>query len=140
MQVYKSKYSRLPGTSFAEIIAGARREYHAIQKRTPRRIPYVRSGYFAKDKIFLNTFWEHLKQKHPADQMRRLKFYLAAIDLLRNSKEAPDTIFAKDDMDTLLHRFHGITKDGHYFNVQIKQNKRTNRKEFMSVFPTKAGQ
>jgi hypothetical protein len=138
MQVYTSKYSRLPGTSFAEVMAAARREYHAVQKHTPRRIPYVRSGYFAKDKIFLNTFWDHLKQKHPADLLRRLKFYIAAIDLMHSSKEAPVTIFSKDDMNVMLHRFHGVTKDGHYFNVQIKQNKRTGRKEFISVFPAKS--
>lgn len=135
MQVYKSRYGRLPGTSFREIMAAARREYHTIQKLTPRRIPYVRSGYFTKDKVFLNTFWDHLKQKHPADQARRLKFYDAALDLIRNTREAPDTIFANDDLDNLLHRFHGVTRDGYPFSVQIKQNKRTGRKDFMSVFP-----
>ena len=137
VQIYKSKYGKLSGTSLTEVMTAARREYHTIQKRTSRRIPYVRSSYFSKDKVFLNTFWDHLKQKHPADQMRRLKLYLAAIDLIRNSKGTPDTIFTKEDMDTLLHRFHGVAKDGDYFSVQIKQNKRTNRKEFMSVFPAK---
>lgn len=137
MIVYKSKYGQLSGTTYSEIIAAARREYHIVQKRTPRRIPYVRSTYFAKDKVFLNTFWEHLKQKHPTDQERRLKFYAAALDLIRNSKFTPDTIFARDDKDTLLHRFQGVSKDGQYFSVQIKENKRTHRKEFMSVFPAK---
>jgi hypothetical protein len=135
MEIYRAKCNRVSGTSLTEVKAAARREYHAIQKRTPRRIPYVRSGYFAKDKIFLNTFWDHLKQKHPADQLRRLKFYAAAIDLIRCFKEAPETIFSKDDVSILLHRYQGVTKDGHYFCVQIKQNKRTGRKEFISVFP-----
>jgi len=137
MQIYTSRYGRLPGSSYIEVTAAARREYHAIQKRSPRRIPYVRSSYFTKDKVFLNTFWDHLKQKHPADQMRRLKFYAAAIDLIRNSQESPDTIFAKDDLIHLLHRFYGVTRDGHHFYVQIKHNKRTNRKDFLSVFPAK---
>jgi hypothetical protein len=137
MKVYRSKYGMLPGTSYNEIMAAARREYHTIQKRTPRRIPYIRSAYFAKDKIFLNTFWDHLKQKHPADHMRRLKFYLCAIDLIRNSRETPDTIFSKDDLNVLLHRFSGVTKDGQYFSVQLKENKRTDRKDFLSVFPSK---
>lgn len=118
-------------------MAAARREYHAIQKLTPRRVPYVRSSYFTKDKVFLNTFWEHLRQKHPADQTRRLKLYAAGLDLIRYTREAPDTIFSKDDLDNMLHRFHGVTRDGYLFSVQIKQNKRTGRKDFMSVFPEK---
>jgi hypothetical protein len=61
-------------------MAAARREYHLVQKRTPRRVPYIRSKYFKKDKVFLNTFWDHLKQKHPSEQAKRLKFYLAALD------------------------------------------------------------
>ena len=121
MQVYKSKYSRLPGSTYNEIVAAARREYHTIQKRNPRRIAHVRSAYFAKDKVFLNTFWDHVKQKHPTDQERRLKLYAAAIDLIRNSKLTPDTIFAENDKDTLLHRFYGVSQDGQYFSVQIKR-------------------
>ncbi len=137
MVEYKSKYGVLPGTSYAEVMAAARREYHTIQKCTPRRVAYVRSRYFTKDKIFLNTFWEHLKQKHPADQMRRLKYYLAALDLIRNSTEQPETIFSNEDLNTLLHRFSGLTRNGDRFSVQIKENKRTNRKDFLSVFPAR---
>src|SRR5690242_1641856 len=110
MNVYQSKYGLLPGTSYREVMAAARREYHIIQKRTPRRVPYARSCYFTKDKIFLNTFWDHLRQKHPADQQRRLKYYRCALDLIRNSREAPETIFSRDDRDVLLHRFHSITR------------------------------
>lgn len=135
--VYQSKVGLLPGTSFREIMAAARREYHIAQKRTPRRVAHVRSAYFAKDKIFINTFWNHLGQKHPADQMRRLKLYRAALDLVRYSKMTPDTVFSKDDMNSIMHRFYGVTSDGHYYTVQIKQNKRTNRKDFISVFPSK---
>ena len=137
MKVYKSKAALLPGTSYSEVITAARREYHIAQKRTPRRVANVRSAYFAKDKIFLNNFWNHLSQKHPADQRRRLKYYKAALDLIRNSKLTPDTVFSKDDLNNILHRFYGVTIDGYYYTVQIKQNKRTNRKDFISVFPSK---
>lgn len=137
MQVYKSKYSQLPGTTYNEIVAAARREYHIAQKRTPRRIPYVRSAYFAKDKVFLNTFWDHLKQKHPSEQVRRLKFYLAALDLLRNTACTAESIIERNNPDVFLHRFAGQTQDGQYFYVQVKDNRRSGRKDFMSVFPSK---
>ncbi len=40
-------------------------------------------------------------------------------------------------MNVSLHRFYGQTKSGELFCVQIKQDKRTGRKDFMSVFPSK---
>ena len=137
MQFYRSNYNRLPGTSFAEIMAAARREYHLVQKRTPRRVPYVRSRYFAKDKIFLTTFWEHLKQKRLVEQTNRLKYYLCALDLLRHTTATPQSVFEKNNPGMLLHRFAGQTADGDYFYVQVKDDRRTGRKEFMSVFPAK---
>lgn len=36
-----------------------------------------------------------------------------------------------------LHRFAGLTKDKELFYVQIKEDLRTDRKYFMSVFPAK---
>jgi len=131
---YKSKYGKLPGSSYNELAPLARKEYQLIKKLTKRQ-PYVRSSYFTKDKIFLSLFWEHLAQKHRADRASRLKLYLCALDLLRHSKLAPDTIFSADNRDVLLHRFLGETKDGELFYVQVKENKRTGRKDFMSVFP-----
>jgi hypothetical protein len=136
MQVYRSKYGKLPGTSYAELIRAARQEYHTIQKLTPRRVPYVRSQYFSKDKVFLNTFWEHLKQKRSIEQVNRLKYYKCAIDLLRNTTFSPESVFEKNNPGVLLHRFSGQTSDGASFFVQVKDNRRTGRKEFMSVFPT----
>ncbi len=136
-KIYKSKYGKLPGTSLEELIKLARREYHMIQKRTPRRAPYIRSKYFTKDKIFISNFWDHLNQKSPKERVRRLKLYSCAIDLLRNSSFAPDTIFKNYDLNSALHRFYGQTQDGEYFYVQVKENKRTNRKDLISVFPTK---
>ncbi len=137
MRLYKSKYNELPGTALDEIMKQARYEYHQVQKRTPRRVPYVRSKYFTKDKIFINNFWDHLNQKSPKERVARLKFYACAIDLLRNSTYAPDTIYSNVDMNVGLHRFYGQTKDGNYFCVQIKENKRNGRKDFISMFPIK---
>lgn len=76
-------------------------------------------------------------QKHPKERRKRLKFYKAALDLLRHSQIAPDTIFRTDDFNIMLHRFYGVTKDGVYFCVQVKEDKRTGRKDFMSVFDRK---
>jgi len=72
MQVFQSKQNLLTGTSLDEIMRLARREYHAIQKKTPRRVPYIRSRYFARNKIFLNVFWDHLNQKSPKERVERL--------------------------------------------------------------------
>jgi hypothetical protein len=135
MKAYRSKYGELSGTSYPEVMAAARREYHLTQKRTPRRVPYVRSRYFTKDKVFLNAFWDHLKQKHPSEQTKRLKFYLAALDLLRNTTYESDSVIEKNNPEVFLHRFSGQTQDGQYFYVQVKDNRRSGRKDFMSVFP-----
>ena len=76
-------------------------------------------------------------QKHPKERRKRLKFYKAALDLLRHSQIAPDTIFRTDNQIIMLHRFYGVTKDGVYFCVQVKEDKRTSRKDLMSVFDRK---
>ena len=135
MSLYKSKYSSLPGSSLSEVMTLARREYHTIQKRTPRRVPYVRSRYFTKDKIFINTFWEHTNKKSPQERVRRLRLYACAIDLLRNTTTAPDTIHTNTDKNTSSHLFYGITKDGLAFCVRVNENKRNGRKDFTSVYP-----
>lgn len=136
MKVYKSKYARIAGTSYDEVIKNARREYRNIQARTKRQ-PYVRSKYFGGEKIFINIFFNHLVQKRKGEQIVRAKLFLPAVDLLRNNNIPSDTIFSKDDRNTIFHRFYGVTKDKVEFAVQVKQNKRTDRKDFMSVFPRK---
>lgn len=132
--IFKSKYGKLPGTSYDEIIRNARKEYRKVQKQTKRQ-PYVRSRYFNRDKIFIGVFWPHLFQKHRPEQARRARLFLCAIDLLRNTTFDPVTIFSKDAPGEILHRFIGVTIDGELFYVQVKQSKKTNRKDFMSVFP-----
>lgn len=133
---YISKKAVLPGTSYDEVLAQARKEYKKIENLSKRQ-PYVRSKYFAKDKIFLSTFWTHVMQKDRKVRTKRLELFNAAIDLLRNTHEAPETIFKKDDLSVLLHRFYGVSRDGVQFCVQVKQEKRTGRKDFMSVFDRK---
>jgi len=138
MKIYKSKYSKLLGTSHDEVLRSARREHNRIRSRTKRQ-PYVRARYFNKDKVFINIFWNHLVQKHSGEQTRRAKLYLCAIDLIRNTTLDPETIFSSEKTREILHRFLGQTNDGELFCVQIKQDKKTGRKDFMSVFPTKKG-
>lgn len=76
-------------------------------------------------------------QKHRKERMKRLKFYSAAIDLLRNTTSSSDMIFDAKNLDIMLHRFYGKTKDGYEFCVQVKEDKRSGRKDFMSVFDRK---
>lgn len=137
MKVFSSKEALLPGSSYDEVIALARKEFHKIENLTKRQ-PYVRSSYFNKDKVFISLYWTHLMQLHRRDRTLRLKFYKAAIDLMRNTRHEPETIFKKDDLSIILHRFYGETKDGVGFCVQIKQDKRSGRKDFMSVFDRKS--
>ncbi len=137
MKQFKSKVILLPGSSYDEVLDLARKEHKKVENLTKRQ-PYVRSTYFKKDKVFVSLFWTHIMQKHRKVRMKRLKLYTAAIDLLRNTHCEPETIFKKDDMSVLLHRFYGITKDGVSFCVQVKQDKRSGRKDFMSVFDRKA--
>jgi hypothetical protein len=113
----------------------ARREFHSIQKRTPRRQAYIRSKYFNKDKIFINQFWDHLSQKVREDKRRRLRFYACGIELIKNTAYSPETTQNPNNADELLHRFGGMTASGQLFYVQIKENKKNDRKDFMSVFP-----
>ena len=128
----------MPGSSYKEVVEIARREHKKIENLT-KRMPYVRSTYFSKDKIFISpSFWNHIMQKNFKERTKRLKLYNAAIDLMRNSRCDPETIFNKNEPSVLFHRFYGITKDGISFCVQVKQNKRTNRKDFMSVYDRKA--
>jgi len=136
MGVFKSKDKLIAGTSYEEVVKIARVEHKKIENLTKRQ-PYVRSTYFRGDKVFVSLFWTHLMQKNLRIRTQRLKLYRAAIDLLRKSHDAPETIYQKNDLNILLHRFHGVTKDGIGFCVQVKQDKRSGRKDFMSVYPKK---
>jgi hypothetical protein len=137
LEIFRAQVAEYRGTSVAELMKYARLEYHTIQKRTPRRIPYVRSKYFVKDKIFLNTFWDHVNQKRVSDKIRRLRLFGCAIELIRKSPLAPETVQSPTNGNELLHRMYGVSTNSTVFCVQIKENKKTHRKDFISVFPIK---
>ena len=93
------------------------------------------SLYFKKGKVFLGLFWEHLNQKNWRDRLRRLKFFPCAVDLIRNSKFEPSSKQNPNNPSELLHRFTGVSKDGELFYAQIKEDKKSDQKWFLSVFP-----
>lgn len=134
MEIYKTKKAKIAGTSFKEVEKGARLTFHRVKSHS-KRIPYLRSKYFNKEKIFLNIFWIHLHEKAEKDRTRRLKFYNCAIDTMQNSTCDPETRENFNKKNELLHRFHGQTSHGEKFVVQIKENKRTRRKDLISIYP-----
>jgi len=134
MGSYKTQKKKIPGTSFEEVRKSARIIFKEITSKT-KRTPYIRSRYFKKEKVFLNLFWSHLFDKNEKDRVRRLKFYDCALDLIRNSTYDPESRENFQKKDELLHRFYGITINGEKFVVQIKENKRTKRKDLISIYP-----
>lgn len=133
---YQTHCDPLPGTAASEVFPRARALLRAIGRRTKRQ-PYIRSAYFRKDKIFFTHFWRHLTEKPFPEQIRRLKFLPCALELLAHSRNEPLTRESAEEVGILLHRFAGLTKSKEPFYVQVKEYKRTNRKEFISVFPIK---
>jgi hypothetical protein len=134
MKPYQSKFKKLSGTDYKEIHHQAFDIYKQIKSKSKRK-PYVRSVYFNKEKVFLDYFWQHLWQKNWRDRNRRLKYYPCAIDLIKNSKLEPISKQNPNKPTEMLHRFAGLTKDKELFFVQIKEDKKTSQKHFMSVFP-----
>lgn len=112
----------------------ARQVFKALQKQTKRR-PHVRSAYFNKDKIFFDYFWAHLQQKPPSERVRRLKYFPCALELLRHTRHDPLTFEEPERPSLILHRFAGKSPDGTLFYVQIKQEKRSGKRQCISVFP-----
>ncbi|MCX6811153.1 MAG: hypothetical protein NT039_00445 [Candidatus Berkelbacteria bacterium] len=134
MDFYKSTKQKIAGTSFKEINKSAKSIFNRVKART-RRTPYLRSKYFRKEKVFLILFWSHLYKKNERDRVRRLRFYDCALDLIINSHRDPETRDNFKKKDELLHRFYGISTKGEKFTVQIKENKRTKRKDLISIYP-----
>jgi hypothetical protein len=130
---YKTKINPLAGTSWGEVAPVARAILRTLAKRTKRQ-PYIRSKYFNKQKIFFTYFWSHLSRKPLPEQLRRLKYLPCALDLIQNSHFTPTTKENAERPGELLHRFTGLTPNGKLFFVQIKETKRSGKKEFMSVF------
>ena len=130
------KSVKLTGSSDKEVIKKAQ-DYFKLIGRKSKRQPYVRSAYFDKQKIFFTYFWKHFYQKPPAERRRRLQLLPCAIELIQKSRNEPESITNTSKITELFHRFTGVTKNKEIFFVQIKENRRTDRKEFMSVFPKK---
>lgn len=133
MDAYKTTKEKYPGTSFLEIRKYADYDNRLIVSHT-KRMPYVRSKYFHGEKIFLRLFWKHLFEKHEKDRVRRLKYFNCALDLLRNSTYNPETRENFKQKNELLHRFRGTVGTDNFI-VQVKENKRSKRKDFISVYP-----
>lgn len=109
--------------------------YDSIKRRSKRK-PYVRSQYFKRDKIFLDYFWEHLFAKQNLrDKQRRIALYAAAIELIQSTTLQPESKENPNDRKEILHRFRGRTKEKDTFAVQIKEDKKTGKKYFISAFP-----
>ncbi len=132
---YQTKSKKLSGTNLGETYRAALNYYKGIVRITKRK-PYVRSAYFHKEKIFFDFFWDHLRQKSPKERFKRLKFFKAAVELIKYSKNKPVSK-PNPNKNEIYHRFAGLTSDKELFYVQIKEVKRGGRKPkyFMSCFP-----
>lgn len=135
MKAYKVNTAKLSGTDFKEVHKKAFGVYTQIKRKTKRR-PYVKSAYFKKDKVFLDLFWKRLFDNFNwRDRIRRLKYFPCAIELIRKTTFDSTSKKNLNKKSEMFHRFAGITKNQDIFLVQIKEDKRTRQKWFMSVFP-----
>jgi hypothetical protein len=131
---YQTKAEKITGRRYTDVRKSARNSYAIIERRTNRN-PYVRSAYFKKEKVFVNLFWQHIMQKHEGERKKRLRYFDCAIELLEKTTLPPITKRNPNGRNELVHRFNGMTPTGEIFYVQIKEEVRTGRKYFMSVFP-----
>jgi hypothetical protein len=138
MKVYKIKGLRISGTDYKEVNKKARAMYGTIKSKSKRN-PYIRSVYFNKEKVFLDLFWQHLWEKaNFRDKIRRLKLFPCAIELIQKSSYRPISKRSVENKNVMLHRFAGVVNDELFF-VQIKEELKTKKKYFISVFPVDEG-
>ena len=133
---YQASKRKLPGTNYTEVRKQSLAVFNKIKKSTKRR-PYIRSAYFKKQKVFFDYFWAHLHQKRPKERFARLQYFEAAIELVAYSKNHPSSKQNPNQEKEILHRFVGLTKNKQRFYVQIKEDKQSDKKYFMSCFPAK---
>lgn len=131
ISVYRCKSGLLPGHNYETVVKVTWEILHEIARKTKRR-PYVRSAYFKNEKIFLDNFWPHIKQKTPKERYRRLRLLNCALELIKKSKVEP--VHRLQLSDENLYRFVGKTGNL-LFAVQIKEDLKRKQKFFMSVFP-----
>lgn len=131
---YQTKSKKIAGTSRTEVYRGALALFSEIKRGTKRR-PYIKSAYFKKEKIFFDYFWDHLRQKPYRDRLERLKYFRASIEIVKNSRNKPFTKENPNKPGEIFYRFAGLTQEKALFFVQIKEDRKTKRKFFMSCFP-----
>ncbi len=135
MCVYRTKAGKIPGTEFHEVKSIAFHIFKQIKKKS-KRLPYIRSAYFNKNKVFLTLFLQHLFEKKDwKDRTRRLQYFEATIELIEKNRFPPKSIENPNKRGEILHRFTGITKDNEPFCVQIKEDKKSGKKYLISFFP-----
>lgn len=131
---YQTKVNKISGNNYAQVRKNANLIFKQIKSKTKRR-PYIKSAYFDKQKVFFDFFWEHILQKPHNERIRRLRYFACAIDLMKNSRNEPNSLENPMKKSEILHRFVGLTKNREIFYVQIKEDRKTNKKYFMSCFP-----
>ena len=121
MQAWKVKSSIIPGKVYGSVNKIARSIFHVIERRSKRK-PYIRSKYFHKQKVFLSFFWDHLATKWPRDRVRRLKYFVCALEVIRHSPFDPEVVANPNNKQELFYRFYGQVKNSGTFVVQIKKD------------------
>lgn len=135
MKIYRSKTKKLSGSDYREVHRQAFALYKEVKEKTKRR-PYIRSVYFNRDKIFLETYWQHLYEKENfRDKIRRMKYFPCAVELIKKSRMEPTSKENPNKRNEILHRFAGATEENELFFVQIREYKKTGEKWLMSIFP-----
>lgn len=132
---YQTKSNKLAGTSLKEVKKNALTFYKREIGKSSGKQPYVRSAYFKKEKVFFNYFWPHIFQKSPKERFKRLKYFKAAVELAKNSRNRPASKENPNKRGEILHRFAGLTRGKEVFFIQIKEDKKSKKKYFMSCFP-----
>ena len=133
---YQCQQSKLiPARTYPDVCKVARRIFRIIENKTKRR-PYLRSSYFRGQKIFLDNFWPHLKQKPYPDQRRRLQFFECALEVIQKSTYPPFRKIEDGYLQIIFYRFLGKVEN-RFFVVQIKEDLKRQQKFFMSVFEAK---
>lgn len=130
---YRTKSKKIAGTSYSEVTRGAFVVFDEIKKKSKRK-PYIKSAYFKKEKVFFEYFREHLFQKSAKERMKRLKYFRAACELIKDSRIGPIEKTESFEKKEILYRFSGMTAEKDLFYVQVKEDRRK-RKYFMSCFP-----
>lgn len=137
MTPYQTKLKKFSGSNLKEVKKSALLFYKREVEKSSRKQPYVRSAYFKKEKVFFIYFWDHIFQKSPKERFERLKYLQAAVDLVKNSRNQPISKENPNKRGEILYRFEGFTRDKELFYIQIKEDKKSKKKYFMSCFPAK---